>query len=105
VFALPRRDSDVHRSVTPLKPLEAQARGIPVVGSDLRAIAEVLAPGSRLVSPEDPQALAAALTELVDPQGREAEGQAARQWIAQTRTWPSVMEAYRSAYALVGVPV
>jgi glycosyltransferase involved in cell wall biosynthesis len=105
VFALPRRDSDVHRSVTPLKPLEAQARGIPVVGSDLPAIAEVLAPGSRLVSPEDPQALAAALTELADPQGREAEGQAARQWIAQTRTWPSVMEAYHSAYALVGVPV
>jgi glycosyltransferase involved in cell wall biosynthesis len=91
--------------VTPLKPLEAQARGIPVVGSDLPAIAEVLAPGSSLVRPEDPASLAEALLPLADPETRVVEGDRARDWIARTRTWPSVMEVYRSAYALLGVPV
>lgn len=105
VFGLPRRDSDGHRLVTPLKPLEAQARGIPVVGSDLPAIAEVLAPGSRLVRPEDPVSLAEALLSLADRDARAQEGDRARDWIARTRTWPSVMEVYRSAYALLGVPV
>ena len=105
VFGLPRRDSSVYRLVTPLKPLEAQARGIPTVGSDLPAITEVLAPGSALVRPDDPRALAEALLPLADPALRAEQGERARRWIAETRTWPSVMEAYRSAYALVGVPV
>lgn len=105
VFVLPRRDSSVYRLVTPLKPLEAQARGIPTVGSDLPAIAEVLAPGSALVPPDDPRALADALLPLEDSAVRAEQGERARRWIAETRTWPSVMEAYRSAYALVGVTV
>jgi len=105
VFALPRRDSAVHRSVTPLKPLEAQARGVPVVGSDLPAIAEVLAPGSPLVPAEDPGALAAAIAPWVDPVLRGEAGDRARAWVATTRTWPSVMETYRAAYSCLGVPV
>lgn len=105
VFALPRRDSAVHRSVTPLKPLEAQARGVPVVGSDLPAIAEVLAPGSPLVTPEDPRALAAAIVPWADPLVRAEAGERARSWVATTRTWPSVMETYRAAYSCLGVPV
>jgi glycosyltransferase involved in cell wall biosynthesis len=103
VFALPRRDSAVHRTVTPLKPLEAQARGIPVVGSDLPAIAEVLAPGSPLVAAGDVEALAQALSAWADPAIRDSAGQQARAWVATTRTWPSVMEAYRAAYSWLGV--
>jgi len=105
VFALPRRDSAVHRSVTALKPLEAQARGIPVVGSDLPAVAEVLAPGSPLVRPEDPADLAAALAPWTKPGPRTEAGARARDWVAATRTWPSVMETYRAAYSCLGVPV
>lgn len=102
VFALPRHDTDLNRTVTALKPLEAQARGIPVVGSDLPAVAEVLVPGSALVRPEDPAALAEALRALTDPDSRAEAGQRARAWVEATRTWPSVMEAYRAAYSYLG---
>ena len=101
-FALPRRDTAVNRAVTALKPLEAQARGVPVVGSDLPAVAEVLAPGSALVPAGDADALAVALAALADPARREEAGDRARTWVASTRTWPSVMDAYRAAYSFLG---
>ncbi|MEK9736881.1 MAG: glycosyltransferase family 4 protein, partial [Candidatus Nanopelagicales bacterium] len=53
VFAFPRHDTALNRLVTGLKPVEAQARGIPVVGSDLPAVHEVLGPGGALVAPAD----------------------------------------------------
>ena len=102
VFALPRHDTALNRSVTALKPLEAQARGIPAIGSDLPAVAEVLAPGSALVTPEDAVALAGAVSALVDPVVRLEAGERARSWVGATRTWPSVMEAYRAAYSYLG---
>lgn len=101
-FALPRRDTAVNRAVTALKPLEAQARGVPVVGSDLPAVAEVLAPGSALVPAGDADALAVALAALADPARREEAGDRARTWVASTRTWPSVMDSYRAAYSFLG---
>ena len=102
VFALPREDTVLNRGVTPLKPLEAQARGIPVVGSDLPAVAEVLAPGSPLVRASDPAALAEAVRSLAEPTVRAEAGERARAWVEATRTWPSVMGAYRAAYSYLG---
>lgn len=102
IFALPREDTVLNRGVTALKPLEAQARGIPVVGSNLPAVAEVLAPGSRLVPAGDPAALAEAVRALVDPVVRAEAGERARAWVEATRTWPSVMGAYRAAYSYLG---
>lgn len=102
VFALPREDTVLNRGVTPLKPLEAQARGIPVVGSDLPAVAEVLAPGSPLVRASDPAALAEAVRSLAEPKVRAEAGERARAWVEATRTWPSVMGAYRAAYSYLG---
>lgn len=103
VFALPRADTVLNRGVTALKPLEAQARGIPVVGSDLPAVAEVLAPGSSLVPAGDAEALAVALGALVDSDPRREAGERAREWVAATRTWPSVMAGYRAAYSCLGI--
>ncbi len=103
VFALPRRDDAITRWVTALKPLEAQARGIPVVGADLPAVAEVLAPSSTLVGGDDPQAWAQALARYLDPGVRTEAGEAAKEWVRACRTWPSVLEGYASAYAFVGV--
>ena len=103
VFAFPRHDTPLNRLVTGLKPVEAQARGIPVVGSDLPAVREVVAPTARLTAPGDPGALSTALAELVDPEVRRGEGAAAREWVGQTRTWPRVMEAYRDAYSFGGI--
>ena len=102
VFALPRHDTALNRAVTALKPLEAQARGIPAVGSDLPAVAEVLVPGSALVPPGDAAALADAVGALADPDVRREAGEHARAWVEATRTWPSVMGAYRAAYSYLG---
>ncbi len=104
VFALPRRDTSVNRAVTALKPLEAQARGIPVIGSDLPAVAEVLAPEGVRVPAGDAEATATALAAWAHPGARTSAGEAARSWVATTRTWPSVMESYRAAYSFLGTP-
>ena len=101
VFALPRIDSRVTRLVTPLKPIESMARGVPVVASDLPALAEVIGAGERgiLVSPDDPAALAQGLAELVDDRLRSGLGSAAREWVAGCRTWAYATQAYSGAYS------
>lgn len=103
VFVLPRRSDPITALVTALKPLEAQARGVPVVGSDLPAVAEVLAPGSTLVAGADPHDWAQALGGWTDAARRDEAGARAREWVRACRTWPSVMTGYRNAYAFLGV--
>ncbi len=103
VFAFPRHDTALNRLVTGLKPVEAQARGIPVVGSDLPAVHEVVGPGGALVAPGDVEAFATALAGLLGESVRAERGRAARDWVGQTRTWPRVMEAYRAAYSFGGI--
>ena len=63
VMVVPRLDRRVCRLVTPLKPVEAMALGIPVVASDLPALRELLDDGNSgtLVPAEAPQALAEAV--------------------------------------------
>ena len=70
VFALPRPDQEVCRAVTPLKPVEAMAMGLPVIASDLPALAEPLlaSGGGLLVEPGSDAALAAAILELAGDQ-------------------------------------
>jgi glycosyltransferase involved in cell wall biosynthesis len=101
VFALPRIDSRVTRLVTPLKPVESMARGVPVVASDLPALAEVIGADERgiLVSPDDPAALAQGLADLLDDRLRLALGSAAREWVAGCRTWAYATRAYSGAYS------
>ena len=104
VFAYPRLDTPLNRDVTGLKPLEAQARSRPVVGSDLPAVAEVLAPGAPLVPAGNPEALADALGDLLDPASLRRVGEEGHAWVAAHRTWASVTDRYRTAYAALGVP-
>ncbi|AGS35384.1 glycosyltransferase [Corynebacterium maris DSM 45190] len=94
VFVVPRRDIPVTRTVTPLKPLTAQALGIPVVASDLPALREVTGGLARYVAPDDSEALAEALASL-DPSGRKQEGN--EEWLTG-RTWAANGERYRMLY-------
>jgi glycosyltransferase involved in cell wall biosynthesis len=106
VFVVPRRDERVCRLVTPLKPVEAMAGGRPVVASDLPALRELVTDGKTgvLVRPDDPAALADGLARLVgDGALRSTLGAAAREVVAQSRTWARNAERYRAAYqALAG---
>ena len=58
VFVVPRKDLPVTRTVTPMKTLQAQAFGIPVVASDLPALREVTRGAGFYVTPENPSELA-----------------------------------------------
>ena len=72
LFALPRRDVEVCRSVTPLKPFEALAMGVPVIASDLPALAEIVSEsgGGRLVQADSEDDLGAAIIGLAEDDAR-----------------------------------
>lgn len=102
VFAVPRRADRVCQLVTPLKPIEAMAGGIPVIASDVKALREIVEPGvtGTLTLPEEPEAWANSLEQLIySPEGRRKFGQAAREWVRAERTWDAVASRYPEAYA------
>lgn len=104
VFVVPRKNLDVTRSVTPLKPVEALASARPVVASELPALAEIVYDGRTglLVPPEDPAALADALTTLLDdPYLSRVMGTSGRKHVLGTRTWEANAGACLQAYRAV----
>jgi glycosyltransferase involved in cell wall biosynthesis len=105
VFVVPRTPDRVCQLVTPLKPVEAMASGLPVVVSSVRALAEIIADRETglLFPPLDSGALADQLQELIARPGLRAElGSAARDWVARDRTWAHNAARYRAAYQRVG---
>ncbi len=106
IFAVPRRDFDVTRSVTPLKPVEAMACARPVIASDLPALRELVTAGSTgiLVEPSNPAALAGAISGLLGgPTDQYARmGRVGRRTVLEQRTWAGNAAAYEKAYADAG---
>ena len=104
VFVVPRRDTPVCRTVTPLKPIEAMAAGRPVVASDLPALAEIVAgPGSGLlVTPDDAGALAGRLHGLLEDDTLWQELADAGREFAATRTWQAMAARYHHIYETLG---
>lgn len=104
VFVVPRKNLDVTRSVTPLKPVEALASGRPVVASALPALAEIVDDGRTglLVPPEDPAALAESLASLLaDAPLRHAMGKLGRERVLGTRTWAANAAACVQVYRAI----
>lgn len=73
---------------------EAMAAGVPLVASTAGSLPEVVGDGGELVPPDDPHALARAITRLLDDATLRAErGEAARRWAERFR-WDAVAEAH-----------
>jgi glycosyltransferase involved in cell wall biosynthesis len=101
VFVVPRTPDRVCQLVTPLKPVEAMASGLPVVVSSVRALAEIVRDGETglLFPPLAAGALAEQLKQLIDnPELRRKLGAGAREWVARDRTWAHNAARYREIY-------
>lgn len=106
-FVVPRKDVDVCRKITPLKPVEAGGLGRAVVLSDLPALTEALPEGTRTVfAAEQVDELTRVLVALAeDPDERQRLGSAARLFVEENRTWAALGERYRRMYEGLGVRV
>ncbi|MFE2040356.1 glycosyltransferase [Streptomyces sp. NPDC059477] len=104
LFAVPRTDERVCRTVTPLKPVEAMASGLPVAASDLPALRELVMPGEtgQLIPPDSPQSWTESMEKLYYGHNRYEWGSAARELVARDRTWTRVAETTREAYRALG---
>jgi len=105
VFVVPRTPDRVCQLVTPLKPVEAMASGLPVVVSAVAALGEIIKDKvtGLQATPQDPAALADCLRELLErPELRRELGRNAREWVAAGRTWEHNARRYRDAYAGLG---
>ncbi|PRY01468.1 glycosyltransferase family 4 protein [Allonocardiopsis opalescens] len=101
LFAVPRTGARVCRLVTPLKPVEAMAGGLPVVASDVAALAELVEHGvtGELIPPEDAEGWADTLERLIySPELRQAYGRAAQRKVDADRTWRKAATTYLDAY-------
>ncbi|ORC16452.1 hypothetical protein A7979_03780 [Rothia nasimurium] len=103
VFAVPRTDDEVCRTVTPLKPVEAMALGRPVVVSDVPPLADLVcpagvAPAGLTATPEDPESWAQALGALLRDEGARARLGAQGRALARERTWEEQSKAVTHLY-------
>lgn len=101
IFVVPRKDLDVTRAVTPLKPVEALASARPVVASDLPALREIVVDDvNGALSPAgDPPELARTLSRLLaDDSLRLKLGEQGRAEVLHSRTWAANAERYGKKY-------
>ena len=94
VFVVPRKDYEVCRNVTPIKPMIAMAMGIPVVASDLPALREVTGGYAAYCQAENPAALAEAINQALET---PSSFSAPEQWL-RSRTWRSNCENLETLY-------
>lgn len=107
VFVIPRVDERAARLVTPLKPYEAMALGVPLVVSDLPALQEITGEGDRgeTFVTGDASSLADVLERLAASSERRAELAArARSWVLDNRTWAHNDALYARIYETVLSP-
>jgi glycogen synthase len=106
IFVYPRRKSRLTDLVTPLKPIEAMAKGRIVIASDCGGHREIVTHGSNgfLFAADDTQALANAIAAAVAARDTWALiGKNARDYVVRERTWPASVDKYEPIYArLVG---
>jgi glycosyltransferase involved in cell wall biosynthesis len=98
VVLVPRRDHQVTRLVTPLKPVEAMAVGRPVVASALPALVEAVGGAGLHVDADDMEGWADTVGSLLDDAARRAELVERGRGVAIERTWVRNAETYMGIY-------
>ncbi|MEO5587037.1 MAG: TIGR04063 family PEP-CTERM/XrtA system glycosyltransferase [Novosphingobium sp.] len=107
VLAYPRKASRLTDLVTPLKPLEAMAQGKLVAASAVGGHRELITDGvtGTLFAPDDPQACAAALADLLaDRSGWDKRRAAGHAHVAANHDWARNVERYRAVYQKLLAP-
>ncbi len=106
VFAVPRRDLGVTRAVTPLKPVEAMASSVPVMASNLPALAELIEDqvSGVLLKPSDAEVWSDSLEKLIiDPSFRFRLGASGRGFVENYRTWSSCSSKLKRIYSSLSI--
>lgn len=100
VMVIPRRDTAVTRSVTPIKGLNAMALGIPQIVSDLPALREIAVDSGQgvAVTPDSVEALADAICSLHDDSALAKALGIAGRTEAHKRTWTEAARSYMQLY-------
>jgi PEP-CTERM/exosortase A-associated glycosyltransferase len=105
VLVYPRRSIRLTELVTPLKPLEAMARGRILIASDVGGHRELVRHGETgfLCRAGDPDALARAIESVLDAEASWPRiARQARAFVETERTWASSVRRYRDVYASLG---
>lgn len=109
LFVYPRRAMRLTETVTPLKPLEAMARGGLVLASDVGGHRELVrhAENGLLFPADDAKALARALDAAITRRAQwPVLGRAARDFVERERSWDRSAAGYLRAYSrALGRPV
>lgn len=101
LVVLPRKGVPVCEAVSPLKPFEAMAAGVPVIATDVAALAEIIDPEvtGLLAAKDDPSALAVQISRLLDdPRLRRDLADNARRWVRAERDWNSLARIVSDAW-------
>jgi PEP-CTERM/exosortase A-associated glycosyltransferase len=101
VLVLPRRRIRLTELVTPLKPLEAMAVGVPVLASDIGGHAELVNDGETglLFKAESAESLVDQAGRLAGESALRAQLQrAGRRWVETERTWDQIVPRYLPIY-------
>ncbi len=101
ILAYPRKKMRLTDLVTPLKPLEAMAQGKLVAASDVGGHRELIEDGTTgtLFAPDDPAAIAAALSDLLERRDLwDERRRTARLFVETHRNWSSNILRYEPVY-------
>jgi len=101
IFVIPRVKNRMTETISPLKIIEAMGIGIPVVGSDVGGISEIITDGVNgfLFKSQNPKDLAKVLKKLIKNEDlRKKVAHRAKIWVQQNREWKNLIETYRSVY-------
>jgi glycosyltransferase involved in cell wall biosynthesis len=101
LFVYPRRKSRLTDLVTPIKPIEAMAKGRVVIASDCGGHREIVTHrlNGLLFTADDPRALANEIVAAVHE--RDAWpliGKNAREYVIRERTWAASVDRYEPVY-------